>query len=93
MPGAVRVAALVNPSNPNAATTAGDVKVAAGAMGLDIQILHASTVGEIDAAFATIGRERPALFVATDHMVPATRSGRAGSLRGVCTGAAAIGLD
>jgi putative ABC transport system substrate-binding protein len=109
VPGAVRVAALVNPANPNAATTAGDVKAAAGAMGLDIQILHASTVGEIDSAFATIGRERPAaLFVATDplfrarraqlaqlaahHMVPATRSGRAGSLRGVCTGAAAIGL-
>ena len=34
-------------------------------MGLQIQILNATTIGEIDAAFATLARERPdALFVA-----------------------------
>ncbi len=36
-------------------------------MGLQIQILNATTIGEIDAAFASFARERPdALFVAPD---------------------------
>ena len=41
-----------------------DVEAAARAMGLQIQVLNASTSREIDAAFATFVRERPdALFV------------------------------
>ena len=44
-----------------------EVQQAAPAIGLQIQILNASTIGEIDAAFATLARERPdALFVAAD---------------------------
>ena len=44
-----------------------EVQKAAPALGLQIQILNASTIGEIDAAFATFARERPdALFVAAD---------------------------
>jgi putative ABC transport system substrate-binding protein len=40
---------------------------AAPALGLQIQVLKASTIGEIDAAFATLARERPdALFVGGD---------------------------
>jgi len=74
VPGAARVAALVNPANPNAATTVGDVKAAAHAMGLDIQTHNAASIGEIDAAFAAIERERPAaLFVATDPLFRARR--------------------
>jgi putative ABC transport system substrate-binding protein len=43
------------------------VQQAAPAIGLQIQILNAMTVGEIDAAFATLARERPdALFVGPD---------------------------
>jgi putative ABC transport system substrate-binding protein len=62
------VAVLVNPANPrNAETTVRDVEVAARAMGLQIQVLNASTSPEIDAAFATLGRERPdALFVGNE---------------------------
>ena len=45
----------------------GSVQEAAPTIGLQIQILNASTIGEIDAAFATLARERPdALFVAGD---------------------------
>jgi putative tryptophan/tyrosine transport system substrate-binding protein len=68
VPKAVRVAVLVNPANPmNAETTLQDVQEAARAIGLQIQILKATTIGEIDAAFATLARERPeALFVAPD---------------------------
>ena len=68
MPKAVRIAVLVNPGNASVAErTLREVKEAAPAMGLQIQILNASTIREIDAAFATLAHERPdALFVAPD---------------------------
>ena len=68
VPKAVRVAVLVNPRNASAAeSTLRGVQEAAPAIGLQTQILNASTIGEIDAAFATLARERPdALFVAGD---------------------------
>jgi putative ABC transport system substrate-binding protein len=68
VPKAVRVAVLVNPANASVTeTTIREVQQAAPTLGLQIQILNASTIGEIDAAFATLARERPdALFVAGD---------------------------
>ena len=62
------MAVLVNPADPpNAERTVRDVETAARALGLQIQVLNASTSREIDAAFATLGRERPdALFVGGD---------------------------
>jgi ABC-type uncharacterized transport system substrate-binding protein len=75
VPGATRVAVLVNPANAtNTETTVRDVEPAARAMGLQIQILNASTSREIDAAFATLVRERPdALFVGNDAFFNARR--------------------
>ncbi|TMJ23030.1 MAG: ABC transporter substrate-binding protein, partial [Alphaproteobacteria bacterium] len=62
VPGAARIAVLVNPAN---ATTA--EATSARVMGLQIQVLNASTSREIDAAFATFVRERPdAVFVGFD---------------------------
>jgi putative ABC transport system substrate-binding protein len=68
VPKAVRIAVLVNSANrPTAESTIRDVQEAAPTIGLQVQILNASTIGEIDAAFATLARERPdALFVAPD---------------------------
>jgi putative ABC transport system substrate-binding protein len=68
VPKAVRVAALVNPANAtNTETTLREVQEAATTIGLQIQVLNATTIGEIDAAFATLARERPdALFVGPD---------------------------
>src|SRR5262249_49731315 len=43
VPGITRVAALVNPTSPSAETTVRDVEAAARAMGLQIQVLNAST--------------------------------------------------
>jgi len=64
VPGAVRVAVLVNPAQPNAEIILRDVGTAAHAMGLQIQVSNAGTIDEIDTAFATFARERPdALFV------------------------------
>jgi putative tryptophan/tyrosine transport system substrate-binding protein len=68
LPKAVRVAVLVNPVNASTAKSqAREVQEAAPTIGLQIQMLNASTISEIDAAFATLARERPdALFVAGD---------------------------
>jgi putative tryptophan/tyrosine transport system substrate-binding protein len=68
VPKAVRVAVLVNPANTMIAeTTLREVQEAARAIGLQIEILNATTIGEIDAAFAAVARERPdALFVSVD---------------------------
>jgi putative ABC transport system substrate-binding protein len=68
LPKAVRIAVLVNPANASTAeSTLRDVQEAALTIGLKIQILNATTIGEIDAAFAALARERPdALFVAPD---------------------------
>ena len=68
VPGAARIAVLVNPANAlNTETTLRDVESAARAFGLQIQVLNASSIREIDGAFATLGRERSdALFVGQD---------------------------
>jgi putative ABC transport system substrate-binding protein len=51
-----------------------DVQQAAPAIGLHVQILNASTTGEIDAAFVSLGRDRPdALFVAGDSFFTGRR--------------------
>ena len=65
VPGAVRIAVLVDPANAVATESTLRVVVAAArAMGLQIQVFNASTSREIDAAFATLVNERPdALFV------------------------------
>jgi ABC-type uncharacterized transport system substrate-binding protein len=75
VPGAGRVAVLVNPANTaNTETTLRDVEPAARAVGLQVQILKASTSREIEAAFATFVRERPdALFVGNDAFFNARR--------------------
>ena len=75
VPAATRVAVLVNPTNAaNAETTLRDVAAAGRAIGLQIQVLNASTSREIDAAFATFVRERPdALFVGTDPFFTSRR--------------------
>jgi putative ABC transport system substrate-binding protein len=67
VPKAIRVAVLVNPSNSATDSTLRGTKEAAATLGLQIQIFNASSIGEIDAAFATLARERfDALFVGGD---------------------------
>ena len=68
VPSASRVAVLVNPADPaRVESVLGDAQAAAAATALQIQVLKASTSREIEAAFATLARERPdALFVGPD---------------------------
>jgi putative tryptophan/tyrosine transport system substrate-binding protein len=59
VPGAIRIAVLVDPTNALASdATLRDVAAAARTMGLQIQVLNASTGLELDAAFATLVSER-----------------------------------
>jgi putative ABC transport system substrate-binding protein len=65
VPGAARVAILINPAEAAVTeTTLRDVETAARSFGIQVQVFKADTPDEINAAFESIGRERPdALFV------------------------------
>jgi putative tryptophan/tyrosine transport system substrate-binding protein len=75
VPKAVRIAVLVNPANATTAeATLRDIPEAARALGLQIQVLNASTGQEIEAAFASLGREpADALFVGPDPFFSSRR--------------------
>src|SRR5262245_56500439 len=74
VPAATRVAVLVNTAGPESETTLRDLQPAARAIGLQIQVLNASTSREINAAFVTFVRERPdALFVGGDPFLTSRR--------------------
>jgi len=68
VPGAARVAALLNPNDATRAEAVlSDLQAAARIIGVQLQIYNASTSGEIDAAFAALVRERAdALFIGPD---------------------------
>jgi putative ABC transport system substrate-binding protein len=70
VPGAVRVAVLINPTNvAQTETILRDMHAAAQAMGLQIQFFNASSSREIDEVFAKLAHERPdALFVSPDPL-------------------------
>ncbi len=57
VPAAARVALLIDPATMDSILE--DAKTAARTMGLQIQVVHASTSRDIEAAFASFGRERP----------------------------------
>jgi len=67
VPGAARIAVLVNPTETAvAAANLRDVEAAARAMGVEIRVLNASTRDEVDDAYATLARERlDALFISS----------------------------
>jgi ABC-type uncharacterized transport system substrate-binding protein len=69
VPTAARVGLLINPNNINAEEVTKDVTAAGAAVGVDIEVVHASNILEIDAAFATLVRKRAdALVTATDSL-------------------------
>ena len=67
-PNATTIAVLVNPKNPpEAERVVSDIQAAARSMGQAIAIINASTIRDIDAAFARLAEMRPdALLVTTD---------------------------
>jgi putative ABC transport system substrate-binding protein len=75
LPGAARVALLINPANATSAqATVRDVEAAARDIGLQIQVFSASTSREIEEVFARFARERPdALLVSPDPFLSSRR--------------------
>jgi putative ABC transport system substrate-binding protein len=74
VPKAVRVAVLVNPANaPTTDSTLRVMPEVARAIGLQIEILNASTIREIETAFAALARRADALFVAPDGFFSSRR--------------------
>ncbi len=67
VPGATKIAYLVNPKSADAGSSVKDVKAAAAAMGTKVQVLNASSESEIDAGFTSIKKiQANALLVAAD---------------------------
>jgi len=68
VPKAVRVAVLVDPNNVSSAKiTVQEVEKAAQGLGLVVQVFHATTISEINAAFTALAGEHfDALYVAPD---------------------------
>jgi ABC-type uncharacterized transport system substrate-binding protein len=67
VPSAVKIALLVNPTNPNTDTQLADVETAARGFGQQFHVAHASDEGSIDTAFATIADQTPdGLIVGAD---------------------------
>jgi putative ABC transport system substrate-binding protein len=75
VPKSVRVGVLVNPTNaPATDPTLREVHEAAPALGLQIQVVNASTISEITAAFAALARQRAdALYVNGDAFFTSRR--------------------
>ena len=75
LPGASRITVLVNPANAvNAESVERDTQTGARALGLQVEIVRASTIDELQTTFETLARERPdALFVGNDPFFYARR--------------------
>jgi putative tryptophan/tyrosine transport system substrate-binding protein len=75
VPKAVRIAVLVNPANaPIAEATLRATSEAARTLGLQTQVVNASTSREIESAFTTLVRDRAdALFIAPDSLFASRR--------------------
>jgi putative ABC transport system substrate-binding protein len=59
LPRAKRIGLLVNPTNPNTGSIITDVKGSASAIGLEVEVLTASSSRDTDMAFAGIAQRRP----------------------------------
>src|SRR5262249_37661526 len=69
LPTAARIGLLVNPTNPNVEDVTKDVTAAASTIGAQIDVVRASDSREIEAAFATLIRNRvDALVVGADAL-------------------------
>jgi putative tryptophan/tyrosine transport system substrate-binding protein len=74
VPNATVIAMLINPTFPTASAEARDVQNAAHSLGIDINLLNASTESEIDVAFTNIVEQKNgALLIGTDPFLVGQR--------------------
>jgi putative ABC transport system substrate-binding protein len=75
VPGATRVAVLWDPTEPGRRAVAREAEVAAGALGLQVQLVGVKSAAELDAVFAAMAKDRPhALLVQASSMIFAQRA-------------------
>ena len=68
-PNATTIAVLVNPNSPDTEIHVSDIQTAAHSVGQQIDVLNASTIADIDSAFARLVQKRAdALMVAADPL-------------------------
>jgi putative tryptophan/tyrosine transport system substrate-binding protein len=80
VPAATLIGVLLNPSGPNLETVTKDVTSAARSLRLELQIVRASTVPELEKAFAELAQRRVhALVIGTDTFFN-SQSARLGAL-------------
>jgi putative ABC transport system substrate-binding protein len=75
VPHAARIGLLVNRTNPEGESEPTALRGVADAVGINLQVLGASTANEIDTAFATLSQQRAdALIIAGDPFFSAQRA-------------------
>ena len=74
IPKALRIAAFINPNSSIAEPLIREAQVGASNIGWQLEIVHASTVGDIDVAFAGLKQKRAdAVFVSSDQFFTSRR--------------------
>jgi putative tryptophan/tyrosine transport system substrate-binding protein len=80
LPAATSMAALVNPTNPNADAHSSDLQAAARKLGIELHILHASSERDFDAVFTSLVRTRAGALVIGSDPFYVSRSKQLGAL-------------
>jgi putative tryptophan/tyrosine transport system substrate-binding protein len=80
VPTAASIAVLINPTSPTAASQLTSLRTMADATGLQLHILHASTVGELEALSASLLKLRPDGLVFTSDTFFGTNAERFAAL-------------
>jgi putative ABC transport system substrate-binding protein len=80
IPTASLIGLLVNPANPNAEILSRDAQTAAGILGLQVQVLHATSEHDFDAVFANLRRLRAGALVITNADLFNSRGEQLGAL-------------
>jgi ABC-type uncharacterized transport system substrate-binding protein len=74
VPGAARLGAVINPKSSIAELLTRDTQQGASSIGWQVDIVHATTSSEIDAAFAALGKNSvDAVFVSADQFFASRR--------------------
>ena len=80
LPAATSMAALVNPTNPNADAHSSDLQAAARKLGIELHILHASSERDFDTVFTSLVRTRAVALVIGSDPFYVSRSKQLGAL-------------
>jgi putative tryptophan/tyrosine transport system substrate-binding protein len=74
IPGALRIAALINPNSSIAPSLIREAQTGASTIGWQVEVVYARTKDEVDAAFGRLGQQRiDAVFISADQFFTSRR--------------------